>query len=389
MSHKAHIQLLSTTLTDRELQFANRALRNNLNCDEPYLNELSEQLKSRFNSNYCFPFMGGRSSLMAIIKALNLDSNDEVLVPAFTCQAVVNAINAKHSHIKYVDVEADTYGMDADCLEKIITDKSRVLFIQYSFGLICRDIDKLLSIAHKHKLIIIEDCAHALGATYNGIEVGNFGDIAFFSSERSKLINTIHGGFIICHHTLYGEALKTIHKQSIFPPESFIEKLLLTIIDNYYRYGKPKYRHLVSTLSISELLPQMFQIELEGKPSSHYQYKMPNTIAGLMLLQLEKLDERANKREKNAQHWKEVATNNGWIPPIVIENSTPAWLRYPVQATEELKQQLIKNPEFLKGELDAAIGVWFTSAAHPTPIELPHCPVGSQLAKTCINLPTY
>ncbi|QUJ67968.1 aminotransferase class I/II-fold pyridoxal phosphate-dependent enzyme [Photobacterium sp. GJ3] len=387
------MELLSSTLTKKEVTLAKQGLSLGDHCSNFAAEHLYPLLKARFNAKSCHGFMGGRASLFAVIQALSLQPGDEILVPAFTCQAVTNALTATGAVVVFVDIEPETYGMSADLLLSAITPRSRVLFIQYTFGLICKDLTRLLEIAKQHHLRIIEDCAHALGARYQNQEVGRFGDIAFFSSERSKLINTIHGGFVITHDQALADAMDEIVQQARLPPTEFTEALLMTLIHDYYRYAAPR-RHVLyprlmeAGLNQLTLLPQMFAQELQGQIAAHYHYRMPDIVAKIIWLQLKGLPQRAAVRQQNAMKWQRVAQEKGWQTPVVIPQSEPAWLRYPVVADLKTKEKLKTDPYAL-AEMNAAIGVWFTSATHPAPIDLPNCPIGTYLAQRCINFPTY
>ncbi len=118
---------------------------------------------------HAFAFDSGRTSLFAILSALNLSSTDEVLLQTYTCVAVPEPILWVGSKPVYVD-SLDDFTMDPKDLEQKITSKSRVLIIQHTFGTPAH-LEELLLIARRHNLFVIEDCAHALGAEYKGKKV--------------------------------------------------------------------------------------------------------------------------------------------------------------------------------------------------------------------------
>ena len=161
---------------------------------EAGIKELENVFREYQNSKYAFSFNSGRSALFTIINALDIKEGDEVLVQAFTCNAVPNPVLWAGGIPIYVDVD-DTLNIDPEDFERKITGRSRVVVIQHTFG-VPAQIDKILEIAKRHNLIVIEDCAHALGATHNGKLVGTFGDIAFFSVGRDKVISSVWGGMI-------------------------------------------------------------------------------------------------------------------------------------------------------------------------------------------------
>ncbi len=332
-------------------------------------------------------WLGGRASLYAAVHALGLHAGDEVILPAFTCQCVVNAFRYHGVNIQYADIEAETYGIDADSAAQVITSKTKAILIQYTFGLVSRDIETLLHLAAQHHLYVIEDCAHALGGMWQGKRLGSLGDIAIFSSERSKIINTIHGGLATTNDKKIGERLKNLRQKAALPDEQKTEKLLNTVIHDYHVYADPDRLHTAPGAEkeyAHKILPQMFPEEYEGVFTPHYTESINAPVAALSLNQFGKMDGFHNRRMEAAEYWKQWCIKKGIQTPVVIENSVPTFLRYPICVTEEKK----RYRAWIEEEFNITAGVWFTSAAHPTPLELAHCPVGAKVARVCINLPT-
>ncbi len=140
-----------------------------------------------------FAFWKGRVALYAILKALEIGDGDEVIIPGFTCVVVPNAVRFAGARPVYVDIPANGYNLDLAEVAAAITPKTKALVIQHTFG-IPADLEKLLPLAEKHKLFVIEDCAHTLGTQYKGQLLGSFGHAAFFSSQWSKPYTTGLGG---------------------------------------------------------------------------------------------------------------------------------------------------------------------------------------------------
>ena len=156
---------------------------------------LLKEVKKSFKFKEGFLFGSARSSIYAILKSLNYNSGSEVLVTGFTCEVVPNAIiNAGYIPV-YVDINPVNYCMDPAIVEKLITNNTRAIIIQHTFG-IPAQINELINIAQKHNLFVIEDCAVSLGSKYNGKLTGTFGDAAIFSFELSKTITSCWGGML-------------------------------------------------------------------------------------------------------------------------------------------------------------------------------------------------
>ncbi|QCT20184.1 aminotransferase class I/II-fold pyridoxal phosphate-dependent enzyme [Jejubacter calystegiae] len=376
------VPLLNMSLTFREDSCAARWLSRDEQDYAPgqAVASLHQHIAERWQSEWVASFMGGRAALYAVIRALALQPGDEVLIPAFTCQCVTNAITFNGVIARFVDIEQETLGMNAERMLAAIGPRTRAVLIQYTFGLVCRDLEQLLDVARHRQLWIIEDCAHATGASWQGHLLGTLGDIAFFSSERSKIVNTIHGGWIVTRHPALGKRLMQIQDDAPCPAPEFITRLLHTL------------RHAYASLHSGSLptpdvplLPQMQADELNGLFSPQYQWRMAEPVAELLSLQLARLPEILARRQRGARYWQKWAQKMGLQGPKPRTDAQNGWLRYPLLANEP--QALAKST--LETRLNVEAGVWFTTPMHPHPCELPDCPTGMDATRRCVNLPTW
>jgi dTDP-4-amino-4,6-dideoxygalactose transaminase len=128
-----------------------------------------------------------------ILRTLNLQPKDEVIILGFTCSVMADAIIRIGALPIFVDVDEETFGSNPITIQNAITDRTKVIVAQHSFGIPCK-IEEIVKIAKVNNIFLIEDCALTLGSKSNGVVVGNFGDVAIFSTDHSKPINTILGG---------------------------------------------------------------------------------------------------------------------------------------------------------------------------------------------------
>jgi len=117
--------------------------------------------------SHIYTFFKGRVALYAILKAMGISSNDEVIVPGFTCVVVPNAIMYALAKPVYVDIDKKDYNIDVDKIEEKITKNTKVIIAQHTFG-IPANMDRIVEICKRYKLYLIEDACHALGSTYKG-----------------------------------------------------------------------------------------------------------------------------------------------------------------------------------------------------------------------------
>ena len=197
------------------------------------IGELENKFKKYLGVKYAFSFNSGRSAFYAILKALDLGQGNNVAVQAFTCNAVPNPILWAGLDPLYVDCNRDDFNLSADDLKSRINVKTKAVVVQHAFGLPA-DMDKIRAICGENNLILIEDCAHSLGAEYNGVKVGSHSKAAFFSFSRDKVISSVYGGVAVTNDEDIGNKLKELQKQFGQPSYFWIfQQLFHPILLNY------------------------------------------------------------------------------------------------------------------------------------------------------------
>jgi len=137
----------------------------------------------------------GRFGLHLLLEALRLEPGDEVIVPAFNLFAVVERFCQLGLVPRFCDVRRDDLNIDADLVERSITERTRALLVTHMFGHPA-DVTRLGDLARRRNLILLEDCAHALGSTHGDRMVGTFGRAAIHSFSVLKLVTTFGGGMV-------------------------------------------------------------------------------------------------------------------------------------------------------------------------------------------------
>src|SRR5271168_2886209 len=150
----------------------------------------------------------GTVAIQAALKAVGIRPGDEVLVPAYTWEGTVGPVLLVNAVPVFVDVDPDTYCMDAKAAEAAITPKTRAI-LPVHLGMRFADMDALPEIARKHSLKIVEDCAHAHGGMWRGKGAGSIGDLGAFSFQSSKLMTCSEGGAVITNNLEYFERVQT------------------------------------------------------------------------------------------------------------------------------------------------------------------------------------
>src|ERR1700752_1932471 len=150
----------------------------------------------------------GTVAIQAALKAIDIRPGDEVLVPAYTWEGTVGPVLLVNAVPVFVDVDPETYCMDAAAAEAAITSSTRAI-LPVHLGMRFADMAALPEIARKHSLKIIEDCAHAHGGKWRGKGAGSMGDLGAFSFQSSKLITSGDGGIVRTNNLEYHERVQT------------------------------------------------------------------------------------------------------------------------------------------------------------------------------------
>lgn len=129
-----------------------------------------------------------------LMEELGIGKGDEVILPAFTCGVIPNAILRRHATPVYTNISEETFGSDPVDIERKITGRTKLVVAQHLFGIPC-DIANIAEICKDKGIFLLEDSAPTLDSSFRGKTVGNWGDAAIFSSDHGKPLNTITGGF--------------------------------------------------------------------------------------------------------------------------------------------------------------------------------------------------
>src|SRR5574344_2802340 len=158
--------------------------------------ELEKELADFIGVNYSVGLNSGTDALHLALRALDIGKGDEVITVAFTFVATAEAIGIVGATPVFCEINSDTFDMDASSIEKLITPRTKALIPVHLYGQPC-DMDTIMSIAKKHNLHVIEDCAQAIGAKYKGKMVGTFGDFGCLSFYPTKNLGGMGDGGLI------------------------------------------------------------------------------------------------------------------------------------------------------------------------------------------------
>jgi dTDP-4-amino-4,6-dideoxygalactose transaminase len=150
----------------------------------------------------------GTVAIQAALKAIGILPGDEVIAPAYTWEGTVGPVLLLGAVPVFVDVDPETYCLDAKLIEQAITPKTKAV-LPVHLGMRFADMDEILHIAQKHNIKVVEDCAHAHGGKWKGKGAGSMGDLGAFSFQSSKLLTCGEGGAVITNNLEYMEKVQS------------------------------------------------------------------------------------------------------------------------------------------------------------------------------------
>jgi perosamine synthetase len=162
----------------------------------PFVSEFEDKFARYLGVEKAVSTQSGTAAIHIALHELGIGKGDEVIVPALTFIATVNPVMYVGATPVFVDVDINTWNIDPDEIEKNITKKTKAILLVHLYGNPC-NMDRIMEIAERHNLYVIEDATESLGATCKGKFTGAFGDFGCFSFNGNKIITTGGGGMVI------------------------------------------------------------------------------------------------------------------------------------------------------------------------------------------------
>ena len=183
----------------------------------------------------------GRQGLRIVLERLGIASGDEMIVPAYTLGEMLPFVQSLGVKLVPADIDPETFNITPASVAARITEKTKAILALHIFGVPC-DIEGIMALAAQRGLLVIEDCAHALGATVNGRPVGSFGDAAFFSFEVTKMVNTYGGGIVVAKDAAIIESTRAFNEDEPAGYVSLSRKMDSTLMEQWLFRARLMYR---------------------------------------------------------------------------------------------------------------------------------------------------
>lgn len=253
-------------------------------------------------TKYACSVSSGTAGLHLAIKSLDIHEGDEVITSPFSFVASCNCILFEKATPVFVDIKEDTFNMDPEQIEKNITKKTKAILVVHIFGQ-AADMTKIMEIAKKYKLKVIEDACESLGSSYINKPVGSFGDVGVFAFYPNKQMTTGEGGMIVTNSRTIEKECSILRNQGRDENDSWLE---------HEKLG--------------------------------YNYRLDEMSASLGITQLKKLDFFIESRRKIAS-WYEMYLSqiDNIILPKVAKDRTHSWFVYVIRVKSNVRNKLLKQ----------------------------------------------
>ena len=298
----------------------------------PKVYKFEAEAKKYLGSENVIALSSCTAALHISLVVAGIGSGDEVITTPFTFCATANVILHCGAIPVFADIDKETYNIDVSKIEAKITSKTKAIMPVHYAGQPC-EMDKILKIAKKHKLIVIEDAAHAFGSLYKGRKIGTIGDFTAFSFYAAKNLTTGEGGMVCVKNNKLAEKVKILSLHGISK-------------DAWKRYGAGGSWY--------------YEVIYPG-----YKYNMPDILACLGIHQLEKIEKFISKKEKIAAIYNEAFKEMKEITlPKVRSDVRHSWYLYPILVNREFLK--IGRSEFIEALRAKNIG----TSVHFIPVHL-------------------
>ncbi|MFH0836260.1 MAG: DegT/DnrJ/EryC1/StrS family aminotransferase [Candidatus Micrarchaeota archaeon] len=338
--------LIKVDVGEAELAEIKRVLESGYIAQGPTTRRYSEEFAAFTGARHASAVSSCTAGLHLSIVVLNIGEGDEVIVPSFTYPATANVVELERARTVFADIDLQTFNIDVNALEELITEKTKAIMPVHEFGL-SADMGPLMKLAEKHGLRVIEDAAPSIGTYYGKKHVGTIGDFGCFSSHPRKILTTGEGGMVTTENEALYLKIESLKSHGIVPGN----------LMEFERYG--------------------------------FNYRMSDILAAVGLAQLKKLKSTLAKRRELALNYTTLLEGTEGIrPPVEMNYGNHTFQSYVTLLNDGIDRD--KVIALLKEkEIQTQIG---TFAVHSLPPYRNHeadCPNALTAYKQTLTLPLY
>ncbi|MCM1398912.1 MAG: UDP-4-amino-4,6-dideoxy-N-acetyl-beta-L-altrosamine transaminase [Clostridium sp.] len=299
------------SIDENDIQAVVEVLRSDYLTTGPKVGEFEKRVADYVGAKYAVAVNSGTAALHIACLAAGIKEGDEVITSPITFAASSNCVLYCGGTPVFADIDECTYNISPAEIEKAITGRTKAIIPVHYTGQPC-DMDAIMDIAGKHNLLVIEDAAHALGASYKGRKVGSMADMTCFSFHPVKPITTGEGGMVVTNNEELYKRLILFRSHGITRDEAMMTEQQG---DWYYQ-----------------------QLELG------YNYRITDISCALGLSQMDKLDGFLEKRKAIANRYHEAFKDVDEIKiPMQLSGCESGWHLYMIQVKADCRKKIFDS----------------------------------------------
>jgi dTDP-4-amino-4,6-dideoxygalactose transaminase len=342
-------------------------------ADGRYSQLMRTKLTKITGAKVALPVTNATHAMETLVACLGASTGDEVIVPSFTLSATATAVMIRGAKPIFADIDPVTYCLDPDDVERMITKRTVGLITVHYAGMAGPAFDKLLAIARKHKLWVVEDAAHCIGSYYRGTHLGLFGAGGAFSFHGTKNVASGEGGAIVTNQTALGD------KMEIFRAIGTDRQAFLQGKVSLYQWVGEGSSNMLSDILANLINIQLDQIKKINKDRLHIASEYTNAFekfSGKVQLPLAPKgmtspnwhiyalkfgNAKQRKTFVNDMHAKDIEVSTHFVPLHLSPMGKKVGSKRALPVTEDVAATIVRMPIFA-GMTDKALGYVIASA---------------------------
>ena len=199
--------------TGNEMKYIEQAIASHKICgDGSFTKKCNAWFEQRFDAKKVLLTTSGSTALDMAALLCGLEPGDEVILPSFTFSSTANSFVLAGAKLVFVDIRPDTMNIDETLIERAITEKTKVICVMHYAGVAC-EMDTIMDIARRHKLLVVEDAAQGVMSSYKGKALGTIGDLGCYSFHETKNYSMGEGGAIVINNPDYIEQAEILREK--------------------------------------------------------------------------------------------------------------------------------------------------------------------------------
>ena len=284
----------------KEIEYVTDAVKSGwVSSHGKYIDKLEEKFSRFIGTKYGLTVSNGTTALHLALSAIGIKYGDEVIVPDLTFISPVNAVLYCNATPVLCDIDSKNWCIDSKLVEELITEKTKAIIVVHLYGN-SADMDKIMEVAERNKLFVIEDTAESLGTTYKGRTLGSIGTIGCFSFYGNKTMTTGEGGFCTTNSQELYEKMTMLRDHGMIPSKRYWHKFI------------------------------------------GYNYRMTNLQAALGVAQLERINYFINRKHEIGKIYKEKLSGKVLLHPEGDDYNGTYWLYSILLNDEKDRDSLIE-----------------------------------------------